>query len=400
MSTMLPGRVLHPITIWLAVAAGSLMSQTTRAGNGGHPRTPVIWPADPPCMTVIDRSKTTMLHFGYEIPYEDIDVTPDEVADSRRHQFIALCSSYSPQDPPPRWLSWKDVDAAAAKGLLDPMGLTDEDVLETSSIYKDCFTRITADTDRRAITHAEATKGFDWDVAGLMAGPYTVQGYTWEPAFNFWWPRPGVMHVVDGDDLAMVPPAAALTNQEDFMFGDETLALQGCARAIPGSTVSGYWSLTGPTLDWQLFAEGVALADDVIALSFTPPPAAIQQTVALRVDVTDPMKRSFSAYPIHLLTILPGSGGTTTTGCGDSGSFIGGECGSSGSGVVTSGGATSSDAGTDGANSSSGSSSATGPKMDDDPTPTGCACTASGTTSPWVMLMFFAFRRRPRLRLS
>lgn len=397
MKGMLAGR-LHHLTIVLAIAASSLTSYTARAGNGGHPRTPVIWPEAPPCMTVIDRSMLTTVHFPYEIPYEDVDVTPDEVADSRRHQFVALCSSYSPQDPPPRWFSWKDVDAAAAKNLLDPMTLTDEDVIETSSLYKDCFTRITADADRRAITLAEAMKGFDWDVTGLAAGPYTVQGYTWEPAFNFWWPRPGVFHVVDGPDLAAVPPAAALTNQEDFMFGDDTLVLEGCARAMPGSTASGYWSLTGETLDWQLFAEGVAVDGDAIALPFQPPPPTIQQTVALRVDVTDPLKRSFSAYPIHLLTILPGSGGTTTTtGCNDSGSFIGGECdtmGSGGSGGPTSGELTSSGTGINGSSSDGSSSEATGPKMED-PT-TGCACASSEPSSAWAALSFFAFRRRRR----
>ncbi len=99
--------------------------------------------------------------------------------------------------------------------------------------------------------------------------------------------RPGVVHVVDGPDLAAVPPAAALMNTEDLLFGEDTLMLQGCARALPGSTMTGYWSLTGQSgLEWNVFAEGVPLEGETIALPFKPPFGGRRvETVALRVDV-------------------------------------------------------------------------------------------------------------------
>ena len=368
----------------LAVAFAPL---SARAGNGIHPRTPVVWPDDTPCMTVVDRSQAATLQFSYGIPYEDTDTTSDEVADSRRHQFIAFCRGHSPQDPLPTWLSWKDVDAAAAKMLVDPMDVTDDEVLETSSVYKDCFHRITADDARRPIVFAEAMKPVVWDTMGLPAGPYVIQAYTWEPAFNIWTQRPGVVHVVDGPDLSKAAPAAALTNTEDFMFGADTLTLQGCARAMPGSTMSLSWSLTSdPMLNWQPYVEGVALDGDAISLPFTPPEGAIQQTIALKLDITDPMQRTFTTYPIHLLTVLPG--GTGTTGCADSGSFIGGEsCGeaSSGDATATTGGGGGSSSGQEptssGAASDAGSSSGS---MINPVGPDGCACdSGGGAGTPW-----------------
>lgn len=374
----------------LLAVAGALAPLAARAGNGLHPRTPVEWPDDVPCMTVIDRGQSPVYQFSYGIPYEDTDVTPDEVADSRRHQFIAVCRDHSPQEPLPTWLSWKDIDAAANKGLIDPMDVVDDDVFETNPLFKDCFARILEDDARRPITFAEAMKPVVWDTTGLPAGPYVVQGYTWEPAFNIWTHRAGVVHVVDGPDLSAVAPAAALMNPEDFMFGGDTLTLQGCVRAMPGATMSLYWSLTSDAqLNWLPYVEGVAVDGDVIALPFQPPEDAIQETIALRLDVTDPMQRTFSTYPLHLLTVLPGQ--TGTTGCGDSGSFIGNEScgevstGDGGTGVTTSGGSvTGGEASTSGGPSSSSDSQSTGP-MINPVAPDGCACDTGDTGTPWAL---------------
>lgn len=387
----------------LLAVAGALAPLTARAGNGIHPRTPVEWPDGVPCMTVVDRSQSATYQFSYGIPYEDTDKTTDEVADSRTHQFIAVCRDHSPQDPLPTWLSWKDVDAAAAKGLVDAMTVDDEDVFETSSIYKDCFARITADDARRPITFAEAMKPVVWDTAMLPAGPYVLQGYTWEPAFNIWSQRPGVLHVVDGPDLSAVAPAAALTNTEDFMFGADTLTLTGCARAMPGTTMSLYWSLTtGAMLDWKPYVEGVALEGDTISLPFLPPDEAIQETIALRLDVIDPMQRTFSAFPVHLITVLPG--GTGTTGCSDTGSFIGGEScgdGTSSGGGGTGGGASTSDGTVTGGapTTSTGPDESTGP-MINPVAPDGCGCDSGERGTGWALwglaLLGLGLRRQKR----
>lgn len=387
------------------IIAVSLVPQVAAAGNGLHPRTPVEWPEDTPCMTVVDRSQGATVHFPYTIPYEDTDVTPDEVTDSRRHQFVAFCRNHSPQEPLPGWLSWADVGSAVTAGLIKMTDVKDTDVMETNALYKDCFWRITADDARRPIVFAEAMKGVDWDTTGLPAGPYVVQGYTWEPAFNKWSKRPGVVHVVDGPDLAAVAPALAVTTLDDVIFGADTLTLQGCVRAMPGSTLSGYWSLTtGDALDWQPFAEGAAFMGEAFELPYTPEQAAIGQTVALRVDVTDPMQRTFSGFPLQLLTVLPGGSGTTTD-CGDSGSIIGGgSCGETegtgGTGTGTggaTGGAGSSGGGGAGSSGGGASDSASSGQIDPNK-PTGCGCGAGGDLggAAGLVLLWGLGRRRKR----
>ena len=158
-------------------AAVMLLPSLALAGNGSHPRTPVLWPKAP-CRTIIDRSVEPTLALAYTIPYEDVDATPDEVVDSRRHQFLAFCRGTNVQEPYPTWVTWKDADAAKSKGLTPP-DLADEDVLETSPEWKDCFVRITSEAQRRKITFAEAMKGVSWDLTGVTSGPYLIHGYTW-----------------------------------------------------------------------------------------------------------------------------------------------------------------------------------------------------------------------------
>ncbi|MCY1060683.1 hypothetical protein [Nannocystis sp. SCPEA4] len=390
------------------VVAALLPPATARAGNGIHERTPVQWPETTGCMTVIDRSVSPIVHFDYEIPFEDTMVTADEVTDSRRHQFVAFCRNHTPQEPLPVWLAWKDVEIAEAAGIAEKTDYKDDEVLETNAIYKDCFVRVTADEARRPITFAEAAKGFDWDTSALAPGPYILQGYTWEPAFNIWSKRPGVVHVVDGPDLAGVPPAAALMNTEDLLFGEDTLMLQGCARALPGSTMTGYWSLTGQSgLEWNVFAEGVPLEGETIALPFKPPFEAVGQTVALRVDVVDPMQRSFSAFPRALIVILPGNGETTTgEDCSDTNNFIGMmSCGDDSSAGDSSGPGSSDGPEPTGSTGATGSStgSSTGDTGDaatttpiDGTSPGACGCHSGGLAGSWAWtgLLLLGLRRR------
>ena len=392
----------------LAAALGGCVAvpAVAFAGNGLEPRTPVDWPDDTACLTVVDRSESAMVHFDYGIPFEDPEITPDEVADSRRHQFIAFCRDHSREEFLPIWLSWKDVDAAAAKALIDPMLLEDENVLETSTVWKDCWFRITPDDARRPITFAEAMKGVDWDTTALAAGAYVVQGYTWEPTFNIYSQRPGIVHVVDGPDLAAVGPAAAVSTVIDFMFAEDTLMLEGCTRALPGSTLSGYWSHTGGALEWMPFAEGVAIDGETFVLPYSPSEDAVKKTVALRIDVTDPMQRTFSAYPSNLLTILPGSSDGTTTGCVPEGSFIVHPCdteGTSDPAATTAASSTGASTGSVGSSVSGGNSTESGGSTSMTMGPTlasdadGCSCATSATpTLIWAIPLLFGLRRCPR----
>ncbi|WAS95141.1 hypothetical protein [Nannocystis punicea] len=392
-----------PIRVALVIV-GLAWPGLARAGNGGHPRTPVKWPDDVPCMTVIDRSQSSTLQFEYSIPYEDTELTPDELPTSRRHQFVAFCRDDSPQTPPPVWLSWTDANVWldwAAEKMIDAELIEDDDVLETNPLYKDCFVRITADDARRPITEAEAMKPVVWDTTGLPAGAWRIDGYTWEPELNRWSRRPGVVHVVDGPDLAAAPPAAALTNPEGaFVVAGESYVLEGCARAMPGSTLTGYWALAD-SLEWQEFASQ-PLEGEAISLAFTPPLEVAPDSVVLRVDVTDPMQRTYSTYPVSLLSVLAPSD-PSTGGCSDSGSFLaqGGEetCGDSGSTTGTSGDGPTTGAATD-ASSSSGEgtsdSATTSPMTGSDPSGCGCRSDRSGSAALWLLLPVLGLRRRPR----
>jgi len=378
------------------VIVGLIVPGAAWAGNGGHPRTPVVWPAGVACMTVVDRSQASTLQFDYAIPYEDVELTPDEMPTSRRHQFVAFCRDASPQEPPPVWLSWVDADTWldwAAEKMIPPAPIGDEDVLETSSLYNDCFVRITGDDERRPITFAEAMQPVVWDTAGLAVGAWRIDGYTWEPELNRWSRRPGVVHVVDDPDPATAPPAAALMNGEGgFVFPGESYVLEGCARAMPGSTLTGYWA-PADTLEWQEFASE-PLVGETIALAFTPPVDAMPQSVALRVDVTDPMQRTYSTYPTSLLVVLEKSD-TGTDGC-DSGSFLmgggSGTCGDSGSDTGSSGDSPTTGAGTSTSDTdATGDGSTTAPETE--PGSTGCGCRSGGGPG-WAALLLVGLRRR------
>lgn len=390
----------------LGIAAG--LPAAAHAGNGLEPRTPVDWPEDTACLTVVDRTRESGLHLSYGIPFEDPVPTADEVADSRRHQFLAFCRDHSREEFLPIWLSWKDIEAAAAKDIVDPMTINDDEVLETSTVWKDCWFRITPDDARKPITFAEAAKGADWDTSALPAGAYVVQGYTWEPSVNIYSQRPGIVHIVDGTDLAPVGPAAAITTRPDFTFAEDTFLLEGCARALPGSTLSGYWAITGKqTLDWLPFVQDVALDGESFALPFLPPPEAAQETVALRIDVVDPMQRTFSAYPPNLLTILPGSSMGTTSECEPEASFIATPCMTGGtsesgspmstttgsSGAIDSSGPGSGDASVDASSAGSTTTGAELVRAED-----GCSCVTTSAPShfAWASLVLFGWRRRAR----
>lgn len=317
---------------WSAIAA-SLMLVPSRAlaGNGTHPRTPVVWPKAP-CRTIIDRSVEPVIELAYSIPYEDVEVTPDEVVDSRRHQFLAFCRGTNVQEPYPTWLSWKDADAAKAKGLTSP-DLAGKDVLETSSEWKDCFLRITGDEQRRAITFAEAMKAVKWDTTGVTAGPYLIHGYTWEPAFNAYWPTTGYIQVVDGLDRSTTLPGLGIyyADMDDsaIIWADQTLKIRGCPYALPDSKVTAYWSQPLPIV-WTPFVTDLLIdGESEIEIEFVPPPEAAAGLRAMfRLDLVDPMGREFSAHVSHLATVLPGDAPETSETCDGNGFIAEESCGS------------------------------------------------------------------------
>lgn len=407
-----PGRWVVVGSLGCITLLGALLTPSSAlAGNGTHPRTPVIWDPRPPCMTIIDRSVSPALEFTYTIPYEDLRPAEavDEVDDSRQHQFLAFCRSHSVQDRLPVWLSNADVLAADAKGLIDAMTVTNDDVFDMSLEWMNCFVRITADEERRLITFAEAGKPVIWDTTGLPVGPYVIDGYTWEPPGNLFSLRPGVVKVIDDPDPAMSPPALAISNQidEEIVWETEQLKLYGCVSAMDGSTITGYWANTDDPdqpLEWLSFEADTPVSGDEFELMFSPPPEAVGQLIALRVDIVDPMDRVFSAHMDILASVLPGSPPTTEgdTCDGDGAGFIvmpG--CGSTDDGTTNNGSsetespATASDTPT---GIVSGSTDGPTGAMETPTSTVGCACVVGspGSTLTGFLVMGFLWRRRRR----
>lgn len=400
---MLAARLILPATLMLAALVAPALA---RAGDGVEPRVPVEWQPEPACMTVVDRTVDAKLSFNYTMLYESTEVTADEVVDSRRHQFLGFCRGHSRQLPLPVWLTEVDIAAAAAKQLIDPAMVDPEDVFETSAEWKDCWFRITGDDERRPITFAEAMKPVVWDTSLLPAGAYVIAGYTWHPPFNTWSERSGVVKVMDDPDPAKNPPAMALSNGEEIKFGDEVLTLTGCLDAMDGSTISGFWSLTtGDTLDWQMFASDVPVSGPDFQLDFIPPLESWGEQITMKVEVTDPMDRRFTAHLGTLATILPPL--ADTGGCQDGGSaFINDPgCGTSGDPTSGTGDSAASDGLTTSPDGNTGASSSAGPETGPEEQPgaeRGCECgldgSAGGAPSALLLALTLLLGRGRRAR--
>jgi MYXO-CTERM domain-containing protein len=244
----------------------------------------------------------------------------------------------------------------------------------------------------------------------VPVGTYAVWGYTYEPAFNIWTQRQGsIVKVIDGGDPHDIGPGAAITTLEQTPYKGETVPIEGCVNAAPGSTMTASFASTSGSSDpdwvpqWTPFLEDAAVEGESFTLDFLAPEEFAGEQLMVRLDVTDPMARTYEAHMKENVFVLKGMEGDCETGGGD---FIGGAgCGGDDSG--SSGGASDSDAGegtaTDGtgmeATDGNGSASSTSPI--DDPTDGGkkaCACTSSTRPGPlplaMLLLIASAFRRR------
>ncbi len=268
------------------------------AGNGLHPRTPVDW-TGAPCMTIVDRSQSSSFPLVYEIPFEDTEVTPDEVDNSRTHQFFAFCRDRHLEELLPSWIAEADLTDADAHGLGDAGAVdTELEVLDNAPDWADCWVRINTDDERRPITFAAAAEPVLWDVSALPAGAWAIEGYTYEPWANEWWPHPGVFKIIDDPDPAATGPAAALTFSEQTVeFGDEA-TISGCVDAMPGTTMTASWAISGfgTAPQWQLISADMAATTGDFEFSFAPPMEAISNTLLIKIDVSDPMGRTWTAH--------------------------------------------------------------------------------------------------------
>ncbi|MEZ4380593.1 MAG: MYXO-CTERM sorting domain-containing protein [Nannocystaceae bacterium] len=399
----------------LAALGVALAPTLATAGDGLHPRTPVLFDS-PPCMTIVDRSVDPVLELVYTIPYEDLkpEYDPDdmstwhEVDNGRTHQFFGFCRDHDPQTPLPNWITQADLDAAVDKGLIDPEIVDPEDIFESSTDWAGCWHRITGDDERREITFAEAAKPVLWDTSDLEVGSYVIEGYTWEPWINLWSFRSGVVKVVDSDDPAASPPALAIVDNIDFTYADQAVPLDVCHSAADGATMTAYWSFTdADKFEWIPFLEDAPVVADMSTIDFTPPAETAGSSVMIRIDVTDGMDRSATAYANYTITVIEGMASTGGD-CGES-SFVGNpDCETTGGtdgtdgtdGTATTAGTDSTTGGTTGdatgtATTASGSAS-TGGQMDD---PEGCACRLDDPRPAAAFgLAFLLLLRRRRVR--
>lgn len=364
-------------------------SGSAKAGNAQHPRTPVEWD-NVTCMEFVDRSVETNYALVYGIPFEDTEVTPEEVDNSRTHQFFALCRQSSPAEALPSWITTADVEQTLVnyEEFVTP---ADDEIFELASDWNGCWHRISEDVDRRPITDAMASEPVTWDTSEAPAGVYVLLGYTYEPLFNLWAPRVGgVVRVHDGGDPATDGPAAAITTREQSPCVGDIVSIEGCVNALSGTTMTASFAIDSDPeaeeLDWVPFAEDVLVEGASFTLGWEAPPAAGGESVLLRIDFTDPNGATYTAYQYEPNIVLPAE----SAGCAaDSDGCVGGfvpdpACELPGTGSTTDDGGT--DSGTRAAETEDGS---------------GCGChSQDGTPAPWGLFGALALLSRRRRRRS
>ncbi|MBX7080948.1 MAG: hypothetical protein K1X88_17245, partial [Nannocystaceae bacterium] len=302
-------RRLAPVLGLLALAPAG-----AHAANGTMPRTPALYPPHP-CLTLVDRSTATTTHFDVHIPFEDTQLTEDELPDSRTLRFVALCREPSRLEPLPNWIEADDAMRALDAGIID--ALPDAaDVLRDSPAWRpghdgasDSCVQL-ATPQPLAISCAATAAGVDWDVTAVPAGNYVLRGYTFAPPSNLWTARTGVVQVHDGAPL----PVAALVSPvyDAKAFALDGYRVLGCMDGPPGTTVTLQWaSTTADDLDadasWTSFAEldasahwidlELALGEDMVYLG-----------LLLRAVARGPDGASWIAHSPGFVTVYPGDG--------------------------------------------------------------------------------------------
>lgn len=302
----------------LGPLALGLVPAEAEAANGLRPRTPALF-SDVPCVQTVTRGD--VVHFDYAVPYDDTDLTADELTDSRRMQALAFARQRF-DFAFPVWITQADFDRADANGDVT-REFGPEDTLETSTRWPaDTWVRITLDDARVPITAEQAAMGFDWDTAAVTPGTWLVAVYTWEPENNLWSPRFGAVRVEEAGDPESAGPTVFLP-REDGLLADraEPLVLSGCVEAPAGSTLTASWgTLEGvDEPQWIPFLEDEPVESGELSLEFQAP-AEAGSTVKLRLEIKDPTGRTYVAYsptPIGVVGMAPPDDGDGSgEGCG------------------------------------------------------------------------------------
>lgn len=311
----------------IAVPVGILLVAVplrAEAANALRPRTPATFPADTPCVQTVEMGE--VLHIDYGVPMDDVDLTDDELPDSRQLQFFAFARQRF-DFRPPFWINQSDYDRARENG--DVAQYEGFPILESDPQWPaGTWMRITPDDARVPITMEQAAKGVDWDTTGTPPGTWVVAAYTWEPEQNLWSHRFGAVRVVDPADPDATGPTVFLQFESGPVANEgEPYAPSGCIEAPEGSVLTASWGRAGGMEpQWVPFAEDVPVTTGPLDLEFVAPAEAVG-SVKLRVEITDPEGRSYTAYSPAVIAVLGSSGE------GDDGSADGGEdAGDSGGG--------------------------------------------------------------------
>ncbi|MCX4246404.1 hypothetical protein [Paraliomyxa miuraensis] len=297
-------RIRSSIALGLGLGLGLSLSwapSLAQAANGLRPRTPAKF-ASVPCMQTI--APGDVLHIDYSVDYDDIELTPDELPDSRKHQWFAF-SKQLYDFGFPIWINQSDYDRAEQNGDITVM-FGPEDILDTSAVWPaGTSVRITPDDPRLPITMEQAAMGIDWDTTGVGPGTWLVAAYTWEPENNLWSPRFGAVRIEDPADPEAGGPTVFLPFDDGlFVLRGEPLALSACVEAPGGSTFTASWATVDGVNEpqWVPFIEDEPVASGDLSVEFVPP-AEAGTAVKVRIEVTDPAGRSYVAFTPRTIAV-------------------------------------------------------------------------------------------------
>lgn len=294
--------------------ASVVVPSSADAANGLRPRTPATF-ADTPCMLSIDKGEQTSFLIEYGVPYDDTELTPDELPDSRQMQFFAIAKQ-SWDYALPIWINQSDYDRALDNGDIT-REFTDEDIFDHNTAWAaDEWVRITPDDARLPITAEQAAMGVTWDLTEVPVGTWMVAVYTWEPENNLWSYRFGAIRIIENGNEDAAGPSAFLPFDAPNLAVGDAYPVSACMVAPEGSTyTASYGVIQGvDEPQWVPFVEDAPVLDAELELDFEAPAEAAGLQVKIRLDVTDPDGRSYTAYSPAPMQIIPGSGGEGGTG--------------------------------------------------------------------------------------
>lgn len=293
--------------LWAAATPASL-----HAANGNRPRTAAVFSGHA-CVQEVAQGEA--LGVTWSVAYDDVELTPEELPDSRTMQLFAF------REVPfdyglglPRFITQADFDRAQDNGDITEI-FDDADILERSSAFgSGDWVRVTPDDPRMPITMAQGAEGVSWDTTDVAPGPWIVSMYTWEPEKNIWSFRHGAVRVVEAGAEDDAPPAAyfPMDGQPPPTMAGEPYAFDACIAAPPGSTyTASYGILEGVTEpQWVPFLQDAPVSSDDgsgedLSIEVVPPAEAGNASIKVRLQVTAPDGSSHTVYTPFPLTVLP-----------------------------------------------------------------------------------------------